>query len=76
MEDIIDTGITLSKLVHHLAAKGAVSVSVCVLLDKVSRRVVPLKLSGIGKCYVGFEVRNASFIRSVKCTIMYIAADL
>ncbi|KAG0504269.1 hypothetical protein M758_3G097500 [Ceratodon purpureus] len=55
VEDIIDTGITLAKLVQHLASKGAASVSVCVLLDKVSRRVVPLKLPGTGKCYVGFE---------------------
>lgn len=55
VEDIIDTGITLAKLVNHLESKGATSVSVCVLLDKVFRRVVPLKLSGSGKCYVGFE---------------------
>jgi hypoxanthine phosphoribosyltransferase len=55
VEDIIDTGITLAKLVSHLGSKGAASVSVCVLLDKVSRRVVPLKLSGLGKSYVGFE---------------------
>jgi len=58
VEDIIDTGITLAKLVSHLASKGAASVSVCVLLDKVSRRVVPLKLSGMGKSYVGFEVHT------------------
>lgn len=55
VEDMIDTGTTLAKLVTHLTSKGAASVSVCVLLDKVSRRAVPLKLSGMGKCYVGFE---------------------
>lgn len=65
VEDLIDTGITLAKLVNHLASKGAASVSVCVMLDKVSRRVVPLKLSGMGKCYVGFEVYNSSSIPSL-----------
>jgi hypoxanthine phosphoribosyltransferase len=75
VEDIIDTGITLAKLVHHLASKGAASVSVCVLLDKVSRRVVPLKLSGNGKCYVGFEVHDRSFCCSHVYTL-HVAADL
>jgi len=63
---MIDTGTTLAKLVNHLRSKGAASVSVCVLLDKVSRRVVPLKLSGMGKCYVGFEVYSSSSLKR-KC---------
>lgn len=60
VEDMIDTGTTLAKLVKHISSKGAASVSVCVMVDKASRRVVPLKLSGMGKCYVGFEVRSSS----------------
>lgn len=60
---MIDTGITLTKLVHHLASKGAASVSACVLLDKASRRVVPLRLSGVGKYYAGFEVYSSSILR-------------
>lgn len=56
VEDIIDTGITLSKLVNYFTAKGSASVSVCVLLDKEARRKVPLKLGAGGKLYTGFKV--------------------
>ncbi|KAJ7544635.1 hypothetical protein O6H91_09G087100 [Diphasiastrum complanatum] len=55
VEDIIDTGITLSKLVKHLATKEPASVSVCALLDKISRRVIPLQLSEGSRFYRGFE---------------------
>ena len=40
IEDIIDSGITLSYLVKYLAGKGANSVKTCTLLDKPSRRKV------------------------------------
>ncbi|KAJ8760554.1 hypothetical protein K2173_015221 [Erythroxylum novogranatense] len=55
VEDIIDTGHTLSSLIAHLESKGASSISVCTLLDKPSRRKVQLELAGIGKYYRGFE---------------------
>ncbi len=42
VEDIIDSGNTLSKLKAHLAERGAHSVKICTLLDKPSRREVPL----------------------------------
>lgn len=56
VEDIIDTGVTLSKLVPHLESKGAASVSVCALLDKKARRKVELKLPTGGHFYAGYEV--------------------
>ena len=56
VEDIVDTGNTLSCLISHLESKGASSVSVCTLLDKPARRKVELKLVGEGKFYRGFEV--------------------
>eukprot|EP00249_Psilotum_nudum_P032274 c47591_g1_i1 orf=386-1006(-) len=59
VEDIIDTGITLSHLIPYFTAKGAASVSVCAFLDKVSRRVVPLELPHNGKFYRGFECPNS-----------------
>jgi hypoxanthine phosphoribosyltransferase len=39
VEDIIDSGRTLSWLVKHLRAQGPASVKICTLLDKPSRRV-------------------------------------
>ena len=40
VEDIIDSGITLSHLTKYLDLKGAKSVKTCTLLDKPSRRKV------------------------------------
>ena len=48
VEDIIDSGNTLSKLKKHLADRGAHSVKLCTLLDKPSRREVPLKADYYG----------------------------
>ncbi|XP_020231691.1 uncharacterized protein LOC109812188 [Cajanus cajan] len=55
VEDIVDTGHTLSKVIEHLRSKGASSVSVCAFLDKPSRRKVNFQLVGEGKFYRGFE---------------------
>ena len=40
VEDIIDSGVTLSYLAKYLLGKGAKSVRTCTLLDKPSRREV------------------------------------
>lgn len=40
VEDIIDSGLTLSYLTKYLLGKGAKSVKTCTLLDKPSRRKV------------------------------------
>ncbi|KAL3697097.1 hypothetical protein R1sor_011173 [Riccia sorocarpa] len=55
VEDIVDTGITLSTLVAHFGTKDVASFSVCTLLDKPSRRIVPLQLAPGGNYYRGFE---------------------
>ncbi len=49
VEDIIDSGRTLSYLVDYLVLKGAKSVKTCTLLDKPSRRVVDYKADFVGK---------------------------
>ncbi len=49
IEDIIDSGRTLSYLVDYLLLKGAKSVKTCTLLDKPSRRVVDYKADFVGK---------------------------
>ncbi|TVT99207.1 hypothetical protein EJB05_55449, partial [Eragrostis curvula] len=55
VEDIVDTGNTLSCLIAHLEKKGASSISVCTFLDKPARRKVNIQLVGDGKFYRGFE---------------------
>ena len=53
VEDIVDTGRTLSAVVKTLYNKGANSVKIVTLLDKPSRRVKDIKAD-----YIGFEVEN------------------
>ena len=55
VEDILDTGLTLrfSYLIESLKARHAASVSVCVLLDKPSRRRVEVPVD-----YRGFEIED------------------
>ena len=49
VEDIVDSGNTLTYLVNHLKAKGARSVKTCTLLDKPSRRKVDFIADYVGK---------------------------
>lgn len=51
LDDILDTGQTLSALVAHLLHLGASSVRVAVLLRKLGRQKVPLEPD-----YCGFEI--------------------
>jgi hypoxanthine phosphoribosyltransferase len=51
VEDIIDTGFTLSFLVEKLKAKAPKNLKICTLLDKPSRRKVNVKVD-----YIGFEI--------------------
>lgn len=43
VDDIVDTGITMSFVKEHLLSKGVRSIKCCVLLDKPERRKVDLK---------------------------------
>ena len=49
IEDIIDSGKTLSHLTKYLELKGAGSVKTCTLLDKPSRRQVDFTPDYVGK---------------------------
>lgn len=49
VEDIIDSGVTLSHLTKYLKLKGAKSVKTVTLLDKPSRRKVEFKADYTGK---------------------------
>ena len=56
LEDIYDTGNSLTFVHEHLMAKEPASLKICTLLDKPSRRKEGITLQAD---YVGFEVPNA-----------------
>jgi hypoxanthine phosphoribosyltransferase len=51
IEDIVDTGLTLHTLRHHLMARHPADLHVCTLLDKRPRRRIDVPLR-----YIGFEI--------------------
>ncbi len=51
VEDILDSGNTLSYLLHLLKARHPASIKLCTLLDKPSRRIKPVEVD-----YVGFTI--------------------
>lgn len=51
VEDILDTGRTLSRIVAELEQQRPASMRVCALLDKPSRRIVPFEAH-----YTGFTI--------------------
>jgi hypoxanthine phosphoribosyltransferase len=54
VEDIVDTGLTLSFFVETLRKRGPRSIKVCVFLDKKMRRRVPFTAD-----YTGFAIDDA-----------------
>jgi hypoxanthine phosphoribosyltransferase len=56
VEDIIDSGFTLSYLTRMLSARGAASIAICTLLDKPARRAPGITLKAD---YAGFEIEDA-----------------
>ena len=76
VEDIVDTGLTLSYLLSVLHARDPASMAVCTLLDKSVRRIAPLEIRyrgfdcpdqfvvGYGLDY-GQRYRNLPFILSI-----------
>jgi hypoxanthine phosphoribosyltransferase len=53
VEDIIDSGLTLSYLVRNLEAREPASLEICALLTKPDRREIEVDVR-----YVGFEIPN------------------
>lgn len=51
VEDLVDTGLTVTYLLGHLARRDPASVEVCTLIDKAARRIVP-----VGLRFVGVEI--------------------
>jgi hypoxanthine phosphoribosyltransferase len=51
VEDVVDTGLTLTYVLGELGRRGPRSLEACALLDKATRRIVPTPVR-----FVGFEV--------------------
>ncbi len=79
VEDIVDTGFTLSHVLHLLEAREPKRLKVCALLDKPTRREVPIKADWIGfeipdEFVVGYGIdfaqrnRNLPYIGKVRFT--------
>ena len=57
VDDVFDTGLTMSLLVETLQARGAKSIKSCVFLDKTARHSVVYRPD-----YVGYEIPDAFVI--------------
>ena len=57
IEDIIDTGRTLSFLLEHLKEKNPNSIKIATLLSKPSRRIINIDVD-----YIGFEIEDKFII--------------
>ncbi len=53
VDDILDTGRTLSALTRHLKKLGATDVKICVLLEKRRKHEIPVKAD-----WVGFKIAD------------------
>lgn len=57
LEDIVDTGKTLKYLIEYLNQKNPLTLKICTLLDKPSRRTEDIKLD-----YIGFTIPDVFII--------------
>ena len=53
VEDVVDTGLTLTYLLGELQRRGPASLEVCALVDKTARRLVPTPVR-----FAGFRVEE------------------
>ena len=84
VEDVVDTGLSLSWLLEELRARGPRSLEVCALVDKPQRRIVPVDVRWVGLaveepyvCGYGLDVaeryRNLDVIAVAETSVL--AAD-
>ena len=57
VEDIVDSGLTLSRLLDHLRAEQPASVAVCALVDKTGRREASVRID-----YSGFVLEEGFLV--------------
>lgn len=79
--DIVDRGLTVSYVLRLLAERGAASVQVCTLLDRRSKRLLPVELAYVGtetgeEYLIGYGLdleerfRNLASLRVVDPTVI------
>lgn len=57
VEDIVDTGHSITAVGRHLAERGAADVRICAFLDKPTRREVPVEVE-----FLGFTLEGSPFV--------------
>ncbi len=57
VEDLIDTGLTLTTIKENLKSRTSKSVRTCVLINKTERREIDIKAD-----YLGFEIKNGFLV--------------
>ena len=57
VEDIVDTGLTLSHVIKNLERRGVESLRVCALIDKLERRDKTVSID-----YCGFQVKKCFLV--------------
>jgi hypoxanthine phosphoribosyltransferase len=84
VEDIVDTGLTVTYLLGEIGRRAPRSVEVCALLDKSVRRIVPVPLRFVGfaigdEFVVGYGLdyaeRYRNLNRVVACDLNALMAD-
>lgn len=70
VEDIIDTGLTLNKLMEILSTRNPASLAICAAFDKPSRRKIDLKAKYTGievpdEFIVGYGLDYANYYRNL-----------
>jgi hypoxanthine phosphoribosyltransferase len=57
VEDIVDTGLTLRRILETLRSRGPASIKVCVLIDKLERREEEVSID-----YCGFQIQEGFLV--------------
>jgi hypoxanthine phosphoribosyltransferase len=78
VEDVVDTGLTLTYVLGELRRRGPRSLEVCALLDKATRRIVPTPVGFLGfevgdEFLLGYGLDFAQRYRNLNCIV---AGDL
>lgn len=76
IEDIVDTGLTMTRLVDHLKSHQPRSIKICSLLDKPSRRKVKMDVDFLGftiedHFVVGYGLDYDNRFRELKSVVIF-----
>lgn len=80
VDDILDTGNTMSEIVKHLKGKNPKSIRTCVFLDKPERRTVEIEADYVGVTIpdlfiVGYGLDYGDYYRGVPYIFSFVDSD-